>query len=250
MFLFGPCFFSFVFFFPRGFIFQILIARANISIGTMSLMHPVDWMEVNLKQGYKQTLPSDEADLNGTEWFEHGDLSFLKTPLDRKSRISRIAEEDEEESDELYGAKTVVHTVGTELEFDIGLMMSFAKQQGLVLAAVKGLSPQAFLDESASTMRLLRGSGCGGADDEDEDEDSQDSGAINLVAQTPFVAVNDSDFAVPFSSIKKESIGSRRSLARSKRSLFNTAPSSEMEPGHRFSLDDDEEDETETVQVL
>ena len=83
----------------------------DVSIGTQSLMHPVDWLEVNAKNGLlHQPLP----EANETTWFETGNLSVLKTPQDRKSyprlQLARLGEEAGEED-------RVVHTVATDIEF-------------------------------------------------------------------------------------------------------------------------------------
>ena len=154
----------------------------------MALMHPVDWFEVNRNQGIQQDLPVDESH----QWFDN-DLSFLKTPQDRKSRpiIPPLLEDSRVEGD------YVVHNVQTEVTFEMGALLAFAQQRSALLNALSELS---------------------------EDE---------IVAETPMVAA---DISVPFSSIKKNSL-SRRSLAKSKRSLFRV-PTAE-----RFSLDDDELDE-------
>ncbi len=84
-----------------------------MSIGTQSLMHPVDWLEVNAKNGLTHQ-PLPEA--NETTWFETGNLSILNTPQDRKSYprlpLARLSEEDGEEE----GGR-VVHTVSTDIEF-------------------------------------------------------------------------------------------------------------------------------------
>jgi hypothetical protein len=81
----------------------------DVSIGTQSLMHPVDWLEVNAKNGLtQQPLP----DANETTWFETGNVSILKTPHDRKSYPRLLLGLGDEES----GGR-VVHTVSTDLEF-------------------------------------------------------------------------------------------------------------------------------------
>ena len=102
-------------------------------------------MAVNQKQGLQQDLPADE--LNGTEWFENGNLSFLKTPQNRKScpilpRLHESVADDESEY--------VVHSVQTEVSFDLGTLMAFAAQRGALFSALDNTA----IDDTPSLREL------------------------------------------------------------------------------------------------
>ncbi len=99
-------------------------ANLDISIGTQSLMHPVDWLEVNARNGLSQQ-PLPEAD--ETTWFETGNLSALRTPLNRKSYPQLLLAGGGEEDED----GCVVHTVATDIEFCIG--MSMAEKHAVIL---------------------------------------------------------------------------------------------------------------------
>jgi hypothetical protein len=183
----------------------------DVSIGTQSLMHPVDWLSVNTNQNIQQSLPEDEQGANVSAWFHRNDLSFLQTPVPQKSRsrISSIPESDEEDTVE---AQYVVHNVATDISFDLHTLIDLAALRERVLAAVPNAPPSP------------------------------------SVAQTP--ARKGLDEWVPFSSIKKEVVSiprgqSKLSLERTKRSLFAGGGGGGGIDAHRFSLDDDDDDESE-----
>jgi hypothetical protein len=100
-------------------------SELDVSIGTQSLMHPVDWLEVNKNNGLHQALP----DFNETTWFECGDLSILKTPQYRKSYprrpllLDNTSERGEEDAESGY----VVHSVETDLTFCLEVLMGIKR---------------------------------------------------------------------------------------------------------------------------
>ena len=166
-------------------------------------MHPVDWMEVNKRNGVQQVLPQ----LEETDWFDVADLSFLKTPHNRKSYprvllapVEEADEQNKEEEEENNRNSNnnsnniingyVVHSVETDLVFALDVPHS-AKRAAL-------------LEITAS-----------------------------LGAETPWPQ----DEPVPFSTIKKDNCALSRSLTRSKRSLFAVDIP-------RAAVDDSEEDES------
>jgi hypothetical protein len=177
----------------------------DVSIGTQSLMHPVDWLSVNANQNIQQSLPEDEQGANVSAWFHRNDLSFLQTPVPQKSRsrISSIPESDEE--DTVEDPPYVTHSISTDITFDLHALIDRAALRETVLASVPNASPS--------------------------------------VAQTP--ARQDVEEWVPFSSIKKEGGTlrgqSKLSLERTKRSLFAGGGID----AHRFSLDDEDDEESE-----
>jgi hypothetical protein len=112
-----------------------------VSIGTQSLMHPVDWLEVNKRNGLHQALP----EFDETAWFDVADLSILKTPHDRKSYPRRAAllspdcvEEEEEEKGKKSGY--VIHSVETDLVFAFDVPLS--AKRAVLAGARENLAPR------------------------------------------------------------------------------------------------------------
>jgi hypothetical protein len=107
----------------------------DVSIGTQSLMHPVDWLEINKRNGVQQVLP----EVNETTWFDAGDLSLLQTPQDRKSypRHSLLQAEGQDDPDSGY----VIHSVETDLVFSIHVPMS-TKRAVLSQSAQENKAPE------------------------------------------------------------------------------------------------------------
>jgi hypothetical protein len=83
-------------------------------------MHPVDWHEVNTRAGYKQP-PAWNNDVDADEWFdEAGDVSILRTPLDRKT-TGRVPQLDQCSSNNEFdeSAPSIRHEVETVLTFPL-----------------------------------------------------------------------------------------------------------------------------------
>lgn len=103
-------------------------------------MHPVDWLEVNKRNGLHQALP----EVNETAWFDVADLSILKTPHDRKSYPRRAAllspdcvEEEEDRKESGY----VIHSVETDLVFAMDVPLS--TKRAVLVGARENQAPRA-----------------------------------------------------------------------------------------------------------
>lgn len=184
----------------------------DVSVGTLSVMHPVDWMQVNMKNGLgNQPLPECHNE-DHSAWFLQTDLSFLKTPQKAAAdRSSLDADPDTQtvKKPQKNADAYVSHSVGTMLSFDVGVDVQ-TKLAGL-LQWMTGKQLMTCEKESIVVEETT-------------------------VEQTPGNRTCGDDLLVPFSSIKK-SMDRCRPLAKSKRSLFVA----ENHDAHRFSLDDDED---------
>lgn len=191
-------------------------------MGTQSLMHPVDFYAMNLRAGLQQPAAWEGAPpADDDQWFEAGDVSMLRTPLDRKTESSggagrrhRYASDSNSSSSEpTDDGGSVRHEVQTALLFPLGeslagLLETLARLQTAsahcVLASPEE-RPAHELPPPFSSIKRASG--------------VPKNAALQLRQPVPSPAPG------------------RAQLVRSKRSLFDV----------RLSLDDSEEEEDENV---
>lgn len=187
-----------------------------MSIGTQSLMHPVDWLEVNANAGMRQPDIWENAPPVDDGWLAAGDTSILRTPMDRKTGGKKETADTDSEADE-----SIRHEVETALTFPL----AEALHMGALLDLMHRLQvANATMDHGAACERSTpscHSAGCAGGDEMPPPFSSikrgSGAGKNMLLQPTPL----------------QQSAQGHRVLTRSKRSLFDV----------RVSLDDSEDDE-------
>lgn len=203
----------------------------DISIGMQSLMHPIDWLELNNQAGVQQP-PAWTADIGREdEWFDGAEVSILRTPLDRKTggfHQNGVGDEEDDISSE-DGSAHAVHESPKSVRHEIQTVFTFPLHDAVQLSSVLDLIFR--MQSQPSDIRLTP----------EVPLDMRSEPRL-----TPRYE-KEMDMPPPFSSIKRGVSGKGVPLgklnkdrrAKSKRNLFEV----------RASLDDDDDNDDDDENV-